>query len=108
MSRSSNATRATVPVSAAAIARGQGPELVGALPQHWIRWTLGGIGLTAAYTMVMVAVRLAPVGYVTMLRESSVVIGALLGWLVRRRRRRQGAPPSNIPTHAHRGGPRPV
>ena len=35
-----------------------------------------------AYTMVLVAVRLAPVGYVTMLRESSVVIGPLLGWLV--------------------------
>ena len=32
--------------------------------------------------MVLVAVRLAPVGYVTMLRESSVVIGPLLGWLV--------------------------
>ena len=32
--------------------------------------------------MVLVAVRCAPVGYVTMLRESSVVIGPLLGWLV--------------------------
>ena len=32
--------------------------------------------------MVLVAVRQAPVGYVTMLRESSVVIGPLLGWLV--------------------------
>ncbi len=32
--------------------------------------------------MVLIAVREAPVGYVTMLRESSVVIGAVLGWLV--------------------------
>ena len=32
--------------------------------------------------MVLVAVRSAPVGYVTMLRESSVVIGALFGWVV--------------------------
>ena len=32
--------------------------------------------------MVLVAVRRAPVGYVTMLRESSVVLGALIGWLV--------------------------
>jgi drug/metabolite transporter (DMT)-like permease len=34
--------------------------------------------------MVLVAVRRAPVGYVTMLRESSVVIGPLLGWLALR------------------------
>lgn len=73
-----------IAVSASSIARGQGPDLLAALPRHWRRWALGGIGLTAAYTMVMVAVRLAPVGYVTMLRESSVVIGALLGWLVLR------------------------
>ena len=32
--------------------------------------------------MVMIAVRLAPVGYVTMLRESSVLLGALAGWLL--------------------------
>jgi drug/metabolite transporter (DMT)-like permease len=43
---------------------------------------MAGAALTAAYTMVLVAVRLAPVGYVTMLRESSIVIGALAGWLV--------------------------
>jgi drug/metabolite transporter (DMT)-like permease len=30
---------------------------------------------------VLVAVRYAPVGYVTMLRESSVVLAALAGWL---------------------------
>lgn len=71
-----------IAVSAAGIARGQGPALVAALLRYWRRWAVGGVCLTAAYTMVMVAVRLAPVGYVTMLRESSVVIGALLGWLV--------------------------
>jgi drug/metabolite transporter (DMT)-like permease len=27
-------------------------------------------------------VRLAPVGYVTMLRESSIILGALAGWLL--------------------------
>ena len=31
--------------------------------------------------MVLAAVRLAPVGYVAALRESSVVLGALAGWL---------------------------
>ena len=36
----------------------------------------------AAYALVMAAVRHAPVGYVTALRESSVVIGAFAGWKV--------------------------
>ena len=36
--------------------------------------------------MVLVAVRFAPVGYVTMLRESSVVIGAFAGWLLLKER----------------------
>jgi multidrug transporter EmrE-like cation transporter len=34
----------------------------------------------AAYALVLAAVRLAPVGYVTCLRESSVVLAALAGW----------------------------
>lgn len=50
----------------------------------WRRHLAGGAGTLTAYTMVLVAVRHAPVGYVTMLRESSVVIGPLLGWLVLR------------------------
>ena len=41
-----------------------------------------GTCLTAAYGLVLVAVQHAPVGYVATLRESSVVIGALLGWLL--------------------------
>jgi drug/metabolite transporter (DMT)-like permease len=36
----------------------------------------------AAYALVMAAVRHEPVGYVTALRESSVVIGAFAGWKV--------------------------
>lgn len=52
------------------------------LGRDWPRHLVGGLATTVAYTMVLVAVRSAPVGYVTMLRESSVVIGALLGWLV--------------------------
>jgi drug/metabolite transporter (DMT)-like permease len=32
--------------------------------------------------MVLAAVRLAPVGYVAALRESSVVLGAAAGWLL--------------------------
>jgi drug/metabolite transporter (DMT)-like permease len=40
------------------------------------------VAAVAAYALVMAAVRHAPVGYVTALRESSVVIGALAGWKV--------------------------
>jgi len=45
-------------------------------------WTLaaGGVASALAYTFVLAAVRLAPVGYVTALRESSVVLAALAGW----------------------------
>jgi len=56
----------------------------GVLRSEWWRHLAGGVGTLAAYTMVLVAVRRAPVGYVTMLRESSVVLGALFGWLVLR------------------------
>jgi drug/metabolite transporter (DMT)-like permease len=69
-------------VSAVAMARGRRRAFMSALPTHWRRYLMAGTALTAAYTMVLVAVRLAPVGYVTMLRESSIVIGALAGWLV--------------------------
>jgi drug/metabolite transporter (DMT)-like permease len=56
----------------------------GDLGHDWRRHLAGGAGTLLAYTMVLVAVRLAPVGYVTMLRESSVVLGPLLGWLALR------------------------
>jgi drug/metabolite transporter (DMT)-like permease len=35
-----------------------------------------------AYSMVLAGVKLAPVGYVAALRESSVVLGAAAGWLL--------------------------
>jgi drug/metabolite transporter (DMT)-like permease len=46
------------------------------------RIALGGIAAVTAYSMVLAAVRLAPVGYVAALRESSVVLAALAGWLL--------------------------
>jgi hypothetical protein len=40
---------------------------------------VAGIASVATYWMVLIAVQKAPVGYVTALRESSVVIVALVG-----------------------------
>ena len=51
------------------------------LSTSWHRYLVAGVCGVAAYTLVLVAVRYAPVGYVTMLRESSVVLAALAGWL---------------------------
>jgi drug/metabolite transporter (DMT)-like permease len=39
-----------------------------------------GLAAVSAYALVLAAVRHAPVGYVTALRESSVVIAAFAGW----------------------------
>jgi drug/metabolite transporter (DMT)-like permease len=71
-----------VTFSAYNLSRGRLGALRSALPTRWRRWTIGGAATTTAYTLVLVAVRYAPVGYVATLRESSVLIAALLGWLV--------------------------
>jgi drug/metabolite transporter (DMT)-like permease len=67
-------------VSLVFLVRGRHRALVAAWPHHWPRWVVAGACLATAYTLVVVAVRHAPVGYVAMLRESSVVLGAFLGW----------------------------
>jgi len=64
------------------VARGRLPALRASLPRSWKRWALGGACTATAYCLVLVAVRYAAVGYVATLRESSVLIAALLGWLV--------------------------
>ena len=73
---------AAATISVASLARGRGPALRAALPTAWPRWALSGALLTTAYTLVLVAAQHAPVGHVAMLRESSVVLAALAGWLV--------------------------
>jgi len=65
----------------AGIARGRGTAFVASLRTSWPRYLLSGICLATAYSLVLVAVKYAAVGYVATLRESSVVIGAALGWL---------------------------
>jgi drug/metabolite transporter (DMT)-like permease len=60
--------------------RGRGPALAAAWPSHRARWIVAGACTCAAYTFVLIGVRYAPVGYVAVLRESSVVLGAFIGW----------------------------
>jgi drug/metabolite transporter (DMT)-like permease len=69
-------------VSVTALVRGRGPALAASLSGSWRQYVAAGLCLTSAYGLVMVAVKHAPVGYVATLRESSVVIGAALGWLL--------------------------
>lgn len=63
-------------------ARGRVGAFVGHLRSEPARVAASGVFLTVAYSLVMVAVNHAPVGYVAMLRESSIVLGAAAGWLL--------------------------
>ncbi len=63
-----------------ATARGRWGDLV-AERSSWSRWFAGGLLMDTAYVLVLIAVRHAPVGYVAILRESSIVLAALVGWL---------------------------
>lgn len=73
---------AALAISAAGVVLGRGPAFVRSLRGAWGRYALGGVLTTLAYSMVLAAGRLAPTGYVAALRESSVVFGALAGWLL--------------------------
>jgi len=50
-----------------------------ALQKSWKEFTIAGAASVATYWMVLIAVQQAPVGYVSAIRESSVVIVALVG-----------------------------
>jgi drug/metabolite transporter (DMT)-like permease len=73
-------------VSVAGILIGRAPDFVRSFRTEWWRYVVGGACTTLAYSMVLAAGRLAPVGYVAALREFSVVLGALAGWLLLRER----------------------
>lgn len=86
---------AALTLSVANMARGRSSAFVDTLRTQWWRYALAGACLTVAYTLVMVAVKLpvspgsseqVPVGFVAMLRESSIVMGALAGWLLLKER----------------------
>ena len=56
------------------------PTSGGRWPTSWRQHLTSGLASAAAYGLVLYAVRWAPVGYVTALRESSVVLAAVAGW----------------------------
>ena len=72
-------TLQAVTLSAYGLATGRRHDMAIALTSTWKRFCIAGIASVATYWMVLIAVQKAPVGYVTALRESSVVIVALVG-----------------------------
>lgn len=73
---------AGIALTVAGLLVGRGPAFVRSFSASWRRYVLGGVLATVAYSMVLAAGRLAPAGYVAALREFSVVLGALGGWLL--------------------------
>ena len=69
-----------VVVSIYGAAPGRVASMRASMARHWSRHLTSGLAAAAAYGLVLYAVRWAPVGYVTALRESSVVLAALAGW----------------------------
>lgn len=66
-------------ISLHGLALGRGRDMNRSMRAYWKRFALMGTASTITYWMVLIAVQHAPVGYVTVLRESSVVIVALVG-----------------------------
>jgi drug/metabolite transporter (DMT)-like permease len=67
-------------VSVYGFAHGRWSAMRASMAVDWRRYLTSGVASAAAYGLVLYAVRWAPVGYVTALRESSVVLAALAGW----------------------------
>jgi multidrug transporter EmrE-like cation transporter len=61
------------------VVTGRAPRVAAAFRADWRQPVLTGAMAVLAYVLVMVAVRRAPVGYVAVLRESSVLLAAFLG-----------------------------
>jgi drug/metabolite transporter (DMT)-like permease len=68
-----------ISLSTYGLVTGRRHDMAIALASTWKRFCIAGIASVATYWMVLIAVQKAPVGYVTALRESSVVIVALVG-----------------------------
>ena len=61
------------------LAIGRGRSMLPALGLQWRRFAVAGTASVLTYWMILIAVQRASVGYVTALRESSVVLAALVG-----------------------------
>lgn len=66
-------------ISIACLAAGRLPLLRIAVRTDWRQFVVVGTATALTYTLVQIALRRAPVGYVTGLRESSVLLAAVLG-----------------------------
>ena len=55
-------------------------EAFDAMRQQWRQFSFAAIFTLGSYCLVLLAMRRAPVGYVAVLRESSVLIAAFAGW----------------------------
>ena len=70
-------------LTAAALWRRRGAAFRLALTRSSIGgYLVGGVASAAAYLLVLIAARSAPLGAVSAVRETSVVLGALAGWLI--------------------------
>lgn len=69
----------TVTTTTYALITGRAREMVSATRSYWRRFTVMGIASGVTYALVQMAFQRAPVGYVTCLRESSVLIAAFVG-----------------------------
>lgn len=66
-------------ITAYGVVSGRGPRMRLAMRDNGRRYALTAVAVVVTYSMVQFAFERAPVGYVTALRESSVVIAALVG-----------------------------
>ncbi len=69
-------------ITAHGVLVGRWAEFRASIPRLWRRYFLSGAAMLLTYGLVLIAIRRASVGYVTALRESSVVFAAVLGWRV--------------------------
>jgi drug/metabolite transporter (DMT)-like permease len=52
------------------------------LPRHWRSGMVGAVGTTASYGLALWAMTLAPVAVVAALRETAILFGTLIAWLI--------------------------
>ena len=69
----------TTTTSTFALVTGHRAAMIAAMRIYWRRFLIMGLASGVTYALVQIAFQRAPVGYVTCLRESSVVIAAFVG-----------------------------